>query len=678
MPLINDPDGLSQGGLTVVSDAVFGSAAGASITVTSAGTNLPAVTSGDFVEVRDSSQANNNGLYRVTGSPTTGAIDLIKHATTGSVANPANQGSESIRMFGTNAAEKNVFFDTANLKIALLNGFGSVTVLDNEGVTGQALYSFAKEEWKDDNDLIAFLFPITAITAEQYEFQFGWTLTDESEASYSTTDPSNTRQLIRTAGWSELDTDGDITLSGFGWVTLGNIDPGDQAYYFFSSQSSATNAVFDGPVNEFVPLVTGTGADPGAGYDFTTSTITRTSGSFITDGYLVGDRVLVQKASNALNSGVRAVITDVAALTLTVSGTPFTADTSDTTAILAIDRRNLLFTTRIRVFGKTYDESTSTGIGVTLLQGLTNQVFRFPLGESTDNVINDLATTTVSDLFDDIITAPTAPYDDMTIGYYATGQSRSGFVDVGGDSGITDFGVIVDGDVSVPAENGGGVATAEQIYAFVQARLVGSADINDGSGAAAVAVPGQLAEELLSLASTGNTMSSVPQAANPGGGGTGVKVDSFDANDTNRVTFVDDDGDFRTFPFVASATINFNSNLSTDAAAVFRTFITNDDAGDDLGRDFGTSAALTLQDNLLADVAGAVPQSPGGSSFGFSVDYDGNVQRGAGSAGTDIPITIVAIGLNTGQWVIATGTITRATGQTFSLVAALERNFANP
>jgi hypothetical protein len=222
------------------------------------------------------------------------------------------------------------------------------------------------------------------------------------------------------------------------------------------------------------------------------------------------------------------------------------------------------------------------------------------------------------------------------------------------------------------------VATAEQIYAFVQARLVGSADINDGSGAAAVAVPGQLAEELLSLASTGNTMSSVPQAANPGGGGTGVKVDSFDANDTNRVTFVDDDGDFRTFPFVASATINFNSNLSTDAAAVFRTFITNDDAGDDLGRDFGTSAALTLQDNLLADVAGAVPQSPGGSSFGFSVDYDGNVQRGAGSAGTDIPITIVAIGLNTGQWVIATGTITRATGQTFSLVAALERNFANP
>jgi hypothetical protein len=34
--------------------------------------------------------------------------------------------------------------------------------------------------------------------------------------------------------------------------------------------------------------------------------------------------------------------------------------------------------------------------------------------------------------------------------------------------------------------------------------------------------------------------------------------------------------------------------------------------------------------------------------------------------------------LSTAQYVIATGTLIRATGQNFSLVAALERNYANP
>ena len=107
-------------------------------------------------------------------------------------------------------------------------------------------------------------------------------------------------------------------------------------------------------------------------------------------------------------------------------------------------------------------------------------------------------------------------------------------------------------------------------------------------------------------------------------------------------------------------------------------FFTNDDAGDNLGRDYGTIDAITVQDDSPADIAGAVPQNAGGSSQAFTYDYDGNVQRGAGSAGSDAPITIVAIGLSVAQYVVATGTIARATGQQYSLVAALERNFSNP
>lgn len=128
-----------------------------------------------------------------------------------------------------------------------------------------------------------------------------------------------------------------------------------------------------------------------------------------------------------------------------------------------------------------------------------------------------------------------------------------------------------------------------------------------------------------------------------------------------------------TFPFVSSLTLNFNSNLVSDSDAIYRVFFTNDDAGDNTGRDFGTSTAIIVQDQTDTDIAGNATQS----SLTFSYAYDANVQRGNASAATDAPITIVAIGLGTAQWVSAVSTIQRA-DLTVSLVAPLERNYANP
>lgn len=678
MPLIIDPDGLSQGGETAVSDAVFQNSVADATEIASAGAELPAVTVGDYIEVRDHTVSGNNGLYIVTGTPTTSLIALTKQALTDAVVNPVDSASEAIRTLGTNANEKNIHFDPALKRFTLLNGFGSVSTLDNDGVLMQTLYSFMKEEWKNDNDLIKFSFPAVMITPEQLEFVEGWKPTDEAESTIATTNPSNTRQLIRTGGWREVDIDDFVEQEYFGVITLGTIDTGDTAYYFFDGQSAATSYTFDGAVNEAVRSIerVDLSADGPIGFD-DNNTISRTTGSWITDGFVVGDRILIQNAEDAANNGSFEV-TVVTALTLDVTGTPFTVNADDTTALMAIDRRQSPFTTRIRVFGKTFDASTTDAIGVSTL---TFQVYRFPLSEVADAVINDLVTSTVGDLFIDIITTPIAPYNDMTIAYFATAQDRSGFNAIGGDTpspGDAQFGIIVDGDVSVIQEDGGGVASAEEIYAFVQARLVGSADINDGSGAAAVVVNGQLAQELLAIASTGNTLSTIFQTNNPGGDGNGVYIDSFDSNDKNRVQFEDNDDDTRTFPFVATGSILFNANLSTDVDAVYRMFFTNDDAGDNTGRDFGTINAITVDNAAAVDIAGAVPQAGGGSSAGFDFDYDGNAQRGTGSEGTDAPITIVAIGLSTGQYVIATGTITRAENQTFSLVAALERNFSNP
>lgn len=679
MALISDPDGLSQGAETTVASTTFASQSGAQIVITSA--NVPAVTVGDFIEVRDATNSVNDGLYEVDAYSASTSITATKQALTGAVVNPANDASsQTIRIFGSDANEKNVHFDTTNKKVTFLNGFGSTTVLDNAGVIFQAFYSFCKEEWKNDNDLIKFPFPLISITAEQFEFDAGWQPVDEAESTIATTDPSNTRQLLRTGGWDEVDTNGFIENQYVGVISLGNIDANDKAYYFFASQSSSTSYVFDGAVNEAIQTVqrvdlTGAGTLAFA----TSSTFTRTTGSFITDGFLVGDYVFFQNAEDTGNNGAFE-ITGVAATTLTVSGTPFTTNADDTTVLVAIDRRPVALTNRIRVFGKTYDEATTADIGVT---SLTNQVYRFPLSEGSDPVVQDYADAnnggSLSGLLTDILGTPIAPFNDMSITYYGAAQTRSGFNPLGGDTpspGDAQFGVIIDGDVSVPQQDGGGAASAEEIYCYVQARLQDTGvDIDDGAGT----LNGDLAEELLVLASTGNTMSSVYQSGNhAGAGGFGVYVDSFDSNDKNRVQFQDNDNDTRTFPFVATGSINFNANLSTDIDAVYRMFFTNDDAGDNTGRDYDTIDAITVQNSTPADIAGSVPQQAGGSSQSFDFDYDGNTQRGAASAGTDAPITLVAIGLSTGQFVVATGTITRNENQSFSLVAALERNYSNP
>ena len=89
---------------------------------------------------------------------------------------------------------------------------------------------------------------------------------------------------------------------------------------------------------------------------------------------------------------------------------------------------------------------------------------------------------------------------------------------------------------------------------------------------------------------------------------------------------------------------------------------------------FNSGSAILVDDNSGTDISGTVG---GASSVAFDFDYDNNVQGGR-TAGTDAAVTIVAVGLSGAQHVIATGTITRATGQNFSLVAPLERNYANP
>src|SRR6056300_987308 len=143
------------------------------------------------------------------------------------------------------SAGANIYIDTALRTIKVRNNSAAPKgpVLDNTGVSLQALYSFLKEEWKDDpngKSLIAYPFPLIAITPEQFEWRYGWSPADDSS-----------RSLIRTAGWREFGTDDATQLREYiGTISLGNID-GDQnqddagdrdfVYYAFFDSANGTS-----------------------------------------------------------------------------------------------------------------------------------------------------------------------------------------------------------------------------------------------------------------------------------------------------------------------------------------------------------------------------------------------------------------------------------------------------
>jgi hypothetical protein len=586
--------------------------------------------------------------------------------------------------------------------------------LSEDGVTGLALYSFLKEEWKTDAALIPFPFPMVAITPEQYEFVDGWRPAADA-----------TRKLIRTAGWREIDTTPAVNSEWMGVVTLGNIDfttktAGDKAYYAFANDTSRTEFTYAGPVDEAVQ----TYGDA-------------THGNF--------------------------------------------------------DKRAQIFTVFIRQQGKTFDATATTDIGVSALTYIT---YRFPLSEGTD--LNIIET--------DGNIATLSPYTEIDVRYFDQAFSRD--VDTATDR---NFGIVIDvgtfsgvdgatsgaGSALTSAEAGipttiydGGTLTIHEgadagvytittaaggtvnisgtfptgntnqsftlqrstpvvapkikIYEKIQYLLRQNSDID----ATDQTVNGFLAEELLGYVGS-NLQAGASLPANPNGGGSGVIIEGFDANDTNDLTFYDNVPLPRTYPYVAAGTIAFNSNLVLGADAIYwmffdrtatksvsdgawtsssgaNTVITS--AGSNLpvyiaGDYFrvsdhsqpenngiyvatGTPSAANLPAtkyfgaNPSDQAAEAVVvdsdpvESPdavvvnnnagspitaaiGAGSVAFDFDYDNNAQGGR-TSGTDAPIVLKAIGLTTGQYVDATGTILRATGQSFSLVAALERNYSNP
>ena len=571
--------------------------------------------------------------------------------------------------------------------------------LSADGITGQALYSYSKEEWKDDSltqGLIKYPFPMLAITPEQFEFgNNGTTFSDwklNSEAS---------RKLMRTCGFRENNNAGLVAREYLGAITLGNIDGtptggGDKAYFYVDGDATKKDTTFAeftyaGPVNEAIQIFGDTAVD---------------------------------------------------------STSPINADYRDTSTATGED-----LILRLRIFGKTYDVSGARAIGFGA-SSLTYNAQRFPLAEAADPVITDLGVTTTNIDND-------APYTDMDIGWYAAAQSRSGFT-----VGTAEFGIIIDGDVSVPQQDGGGDASAEQIYAWTQRQLIKdkATDINTQTGSTATAYYGVFTDQPLILASTGNTLSSQQITNLDTSTLIGVYVDSFATDDKNRVQFRDNGtpagtapGNLVSFPFAATGSLVFNNNAQNDAAAKYWLYYryTRDTPVSDLtitpttgatatigsaaGVDFTSTAdfgagALTNGDyieitgasnavnntiwvitsvptanSFTADVvngstpatetafAGDIYRTPigspdatlvenfanvpigdalvgGNATISFDYDYDQDTVGGRDTT-ANAQVVLKVIGTTTAQYAEANFSIAKTTGQQFPITAPLERNY---
>lgn len=622
MALITDPDNLSQGLSNAVSDFVITTpGTGADSQFGSAGGNMGSVAVGDFFEIRDHSDPLANGLWQVvtvTSDTITYQVDKVSNG-----AVPATAGSEAVTMLGDDATlanEKSVYFDTLTEEIWLLEQ-GNLSV---DGVTMLALHSFIKEEWKTDQLLIdSGAFPMVGISFAAGQWEFGedpsgnnsdWLLKVDTPSSVDSI------RLIRNAGWNQKDNTGTITKKYFNVTTLGTFeDTADQAKYYFGNDytvDNTNNFAFTGPVNEPVLYFDLIGDLTGDTPSFaSTSTITRATGSFISDGFVVGGQVTV--AGSTSNDGTY-VLTAVSATTLTVTGTPLTVEAWGSSTI-AVDNANA-FTSLLRIRdgdtnGKTYAQAVLADGGET---AISSKVIKLPLANATDldisiidaNITNSphsevrlrYLTTTYNREVDSAtkrdfgVVVDVGTYSQSNGAAATTSRWDSASLNLGVGEALADYtgGTLIihegtnQGSYTIsgtPVDNAGTLevtltgtpltvtgsnesftleratpltATKNEIYEKIQYQLRQATDIDETASTVIGLMTGGLAQFV------GPDITFGLGSTNPNGGGTGVIVEGFDANDTNNMFFVDNTGTTRNFPFVAAGTLNFNTNLTGD------------------------------------------------------------------------------------------------------------------
>lgn len=623
--------------------------------------------------------------------------------------------------------------DTSARTITITPGSG-ILAAAADGVSGQALYSALKLLWKNNSTYIKFPFPMEAITPEEFEFINGWQL-----ANNITRKALRTCGFVeRDAAGAIVHTYAGVVSLG----SLGATDQPyyqqistTSAPINFSFQGPVNE-----PVSIKITAAIPAASVSAAADTFTLLNNGLINGDYVR--YTQGGTALSGLTNLSYYYIVNAVeATGVFQVSATLGGAAILFTESPTGTYTFVKDSTTYMKLFAREYQKTYSAATLSDIGVTTMtyivyrfplanaddsikvtaSGTGGNYNKVVISYLRDTVFNAGAFYNVRGTYNsgsiayalsDVVMSANNRWYQCKLAYTSNATQPSanatnwtafeGERSLDGALTYYPYTIIIDGDNTVAA-TASGVNTTVKLYERIQYQLRQNVDIDDGTYGSGV-MTGKTADSLLRF--VGDTLVT----------STGVFIESVNAGDKNSINFYDGIPTLRTYPYTAAGEFNFNANLVADASAIYRMYFTQLQG---TTKKFGASAAVLVKDDSNVDLSGTVSAAPT-VSWGFA--YDGNTQTetqwqsatayltgdeykngttwyrvhtGYTSGGTfgatdttnstvlngtsDGPsATVVAIGLNTGQYVSTTSKLLRATGQKIGLVASLERNYTNP
>jgi len=600
-----------------------------------------------------------------------------------------------------------VTFSTSTKKIdlAIAGNLNDTAPGKTSGVTHQALYSFAKEEWLTDSALQGSRFPFLPIFEAKFDWVNDWQPED-----------AQTIDLIRDGGFR-------IVLLNDEYAAILSLltfdDSGaDLAYYVQQTgwTSAATDFDKTGELNEPILIYDGTND-----YRDFLKVFLREQGKTHGYGNLISDQ-------------------DLTAITYQAYRLPL-SNTTDPNVI-------------------------ETDGNIDTLSPYTEMQLNYLKGSGFTTWANSTVYAAGAVVLDAI--RQSGGSSNGTWWFTPAGGTSSG-TGTADDTGVTDWesyaGEEQIGDewyaFNRVIDLSAGTALAQEVYEWGERQLRQAGDINDNTiGSpnqnAYGAVNGAVAMDISVF--IGSTLRTLP----------GVLIRDFDANDTNNLEFQDitvDGGGLdadnvpvtttvRTYPFVAAGNLTFSDNLvaEADVDTIYKMFFqrtkrntntdyavtaatgdtmtltsgtldlttffndndycqisgfttnptennglyqvssvvagsmscrrvngtnpVNETAGPTVNLDtdpYDSPDAVIVNDNAASPITGQITAD----TIAFTFDYDGNVQGGR-TAGTPAPVAVVAQGKGGAQWIDGLFTITATTGLSFPLNAADERVYANP
>lgn len=528
-----------------------------------------------------------------------------------------------------------------------------------EGVSLQALYSFLKEQWKTNATFIKYEFPMEAITAEQFEFINNWEPLNDTVRSY-----------IRTGGWTEKDATGTAKQTWMGVITLGNIELSQTAYYAWFDPdapaflTSAANFTYSGPVNEAVKIF---GDLTHGNFNYTTEQLyvyirpntTGGSGSVVGYSYNSSNTAAIGSAGGVTYQVYRFPLSTSVDLSLTLTdaeitsletakGLQITYGTPGTYAssILPIELQGGPYNFAVLINSTTGDGASLTPSEVyNWVQYKLRQDANIDTGASVNGKLAEALVTFVGPVLETF--AIDGGTEGVLIDNINTGETAN-FKFRDDTNTLRPFPTVAAGKI---AFNNNLINDPSTKYWMFY--TTANAGANVYPGANALLVPDYNGVNI-----TGDLHNVIATPA------TGSATDT--DGSTTAGSFV------LTSSLAGWTATDYDDKIlvvTTGANAGYYNIVTNGTDSITVDSAFeATDAAMTFEvrnRNTLGEIT-------------WDFNYDSGATRGDGNASNPAPVSVVALGLDTAQYVSADFTIQGTSGQSFSIVAALERNYADP